>query len=147
MGTVERVAATELQKELKATRPVVATGCMGLVCLHRGLHFKGEFDDELEGRNWLVRDLGTVHAGDECTFSYGFRSKQQVDLAGLEHLPFQVQILFRRADGTEILRVASARIEITQDRDEAERNADVKVVATHAAQAAAQKAKKGNMKE
>jgi hypothetical protein len=50
---------------------------MALMCLHRGLHFKGEFDDELERRNWLVRDLGTVHAQDEVTCSYGFRPKEQ----------------------------------------------------------------------
>ena len=146
-GTVERVAATDLQKGLASSAPVVATGALGLVCLNRGLHFRDEFDDELESRNWLVRDLGTVHAGDECTFSYGFRPRSQVDIGNASHLPFQVQILFKRADGTEILRVSTARIELTLDRDEAERNADIKVVATHAAQSAAAKAKKGNKTE
>lgn len=37
-----------------------------MVCLSRLLHFKGEMDDELEKRNWLVKDLGTVHKDDEC---------------------------------------------------------------------------------
>lgn len=34
---------------------------MAMVCLPSLLHFKGEMDDELERRNWLVKDLGTVH--------------------------------------------------------------------------------------
>jgi hypothetical protein len=57
-----------------------------------------------------------------------------------------VQILFRRADGTMILRVATAEIELTSDRGEAEKGADVRVVATHAVQKAAAKAKKGDFK-
>ena len=87
-----------------------------------------------------------MHVKDECTFSYGFRPKNQVDLSGLEYLPFQVQILYKRPDGTEILRVATARIKITQDRQEAEKNVNVNVVATHVAQRAASKAKKGDYK-
>ena len=75
--------------------------------------------------------------------SYGFRPLSEVgDLSGITHVPFQVQLLFRRADGTKVLRVATARIELTADRSEAEKGADIKVVATHAAQSAAAKAKK-----
>ncbi len=80
--------------------------------------------------------------------SYGFRPRAEVgDMSGLKEMPFQCQILFRRSDGTRVLRVATARIELTADREEAERGADIKVVATHAAQSAAAKAKKGNLKE
>ncbi len=146
-GMVDRVEATKMSKELTVSKPVVATSCMALLCLHKGLHFKGEFDDELERRNWLVRDLGTVHSQDEVTCSYGFRPKEQSDMTGITHVPFQVQILHRRADGTMILRVATAQIELTVDRLEAEKGADVKVVATHAVQKAAQKAKNGDFQE
>jgi len=141
-GKVERVAATQLQKELSAIvdKPVVATGVMAMVCLPRLLHFKGEMDDELEQRNWLVKDLGTVHKGDECTFSYGFRGVK----SDAESVPFQVQVVHKRLDGTEILRVATAQIKLTSDRSEAEQHANVNVVATHAAQRAAAKAKKGD---
>jgi len=141
-GNIERVAATQLQKELSAfvDKPVIATGAMAMVCLPDSLHFKGEFDDELERRNWLVKDLGTVHKGDECTFSYGFRSVESKSSA----IPFQVQVLHKRLDGTEVLRVATAEIKVTSNREEAEQNANVKVVATHAAQRAATKAKHGD---
>ena len=43
--------------------------------------------------------------------------------------------------------MATARIELTADRDEAERNANIQVVATHAAQSAAKTAKSGNKKK
>jgi hypothetical protein len=44
-GTIERVAATQLQKELSALvdKPVIATGTMAMVCLPNQLHFKGMF--------------------------------------------------------------------------------------------------------
>ncbi len=45
------------------------------------------------------------------------------------------------------MRVATAEIELTSDRVEAEKGADVRVVATHAVQRAAAKAKKGDFKE
>jgi hypothetical protein len=60
-------------------------------------------------------------------------------MSGVTHVPFQVQLLFRRSDGTKILRVCTAQIELTSDRAEAEDLADVKVVATHAAQSAGEK--------
>jgi hypothetical protein len=143
-GTVERVAATQLQNELSAIvdKPTVATGAMAMVCLSRILHFRGEMDDELENRNWLVKDLGTVHKGDECTFSYGFRGIETND----DMVPFQVQVLHKRLDGTEVLRVATAQIKLTSNREEAEKHADAVVVATHAAQRAAAKAKAGDFR-
>eukprot|EP01127_Copromyxa_protea_P015702 TRINITY_DN4564_c0_g1_i3.p1 TRINITY_DN4564_c0_g1~~TRINITY_DN4564_c0_g1_i3.p1 ORF type:complete len:654 (+),score=143.17 TRINITY_DN4564_c0_g1_i3:848-2809(+) len=143
-GTVERVAATELHKQLSAIveKPTVATGVMAMVCLSRLLHFKGEMDDELERRNWLVKDLGTVHKGDECTFSYGFRDVKADD----EMVSFQVQVLHTREDLTEVLRVSTARIKLTSDRGEAEKHANAAVVATHATQRAANKAKKGDFR-
>jgi len=48
--------------------------------------------------------------------------------------------------GTEVLRVATARIQVTTNREEAEQKANVGVVATHATQRAAAKAKKGDFR-
>lgn len=61
-------------------------------------------------------------------------------------MPFQVQVLHKRLDGTEVLRVATAQIQLTSDREEAEKHADATVVATHAAQRAAAKAKAGDFR-
>jgi hypothetical protein len=76
-------------------------------------HFKGEFDDETENRNWCVKDLGTVTNDGarvracimcswldfssltaECAFRYAFRPKAEYDLeqAKMSSVPFQLQV-------------------------------------------------------
>lgn len=145
-GTVERMDPTALTSGFGELldNPVLAFGAMAMVVLHRGLQFKGEMDDENENRNWVLKDLGNVTRGTELTFSYGFRPKDQCDLTGVSEIPFQVQLLYTRPNGMRCLRVATAKVAITEDRMEAERGADVEVVATHAAQRAARLAKAGD---
>ena len=110
--------------------------------------FRNEVDDELDdARNFLVKDIGNVTSDTECTFSYGFRPKQRngVDYtAGLSSLPFQVQVAFNKLDGTKVLRVATAHLQLTDNRSMAEKNADIKVIGTYAAQRAAKYAKEGS---
>lgn len=53
--------------------------------------FKEEADDE-QSRLWMVRDLGNVTDESNCSFSYTFRPKEEVDLTGLETVPFQVGV-------------------------------------------------------
>lgn len=129
-GDVERVNALDLQKNLGAllAKPILAFGAMAMVCLHRGLQFQGEFEEEGENRNWVVKDLGNVTADTEVTFQYAFRPKTEYDLTGLAEIPFQVQLSYRRPDGMHCLRVATATVRVTADRQEAERNADVSVI-------------------
>lgn len=42
--------------------------------------------------NLLRKDLGNVTADTECTFSYAFRPKTQIDLSDINEVPFQVII-------------------------------------------------------
>eukprot|EP01108_Squamamoeba_japonica_P006796 TRINITY_DN556_c0_g1_i3.p3 TRINITY_DN556_c0_g1~~TRINITY_DN556_c0_g1_i3.p3 ORF type:complete len:189 (-),score=131.44 TRINITY_DN556_c0_g1_i3:53-619(-) len=104
------------------------------------MHFRGEMDDELTNRNWIVKDLGTVTCDNNVSFRYGFRRDERVR----PRVPLQVQLLYTARDGAVKLRVATATIEVTEDRSEAERDANVAVVATHAAQAAARLARRGS---
>jgi len=146
-GTVERVNPAQLTGELDAivgAPQTLAYGSMAMVLLHRGLRFDGEMDDENDERFWLVRDLGNVTAASECSFRYAFRPRQEADLTGLTSVPFQVQLLYTRPDGAVYLRVASAAVALTSDRQQAEAKADVAVVGNHAAQRAAKLAKKGD---
>jgi small GTP-binding protein len=146
-GTIERINATELLNEsfgAIASKPIVAHGVMAMVVLHRGLQFKGEMDDEAENRNWLVKDLGTVTRDAQCTFRYAFRPIDQIDLSGVASVPFQLQLLYTRRDGSVRMRLATARLDTTTSRDEAERDANVAVVATVVAQQAAKLARRGS---
>ncbi|KAH3762933.1 circularly permutated Ras protein 1 [Pelomyxa schiedti] len=149
-GTVERVDPTVLTKQLNAivgAPPVIAYGSMAMILLHRGLRFRGEMDDEKEQRFWVVKDLGNVTTVSECTFSYAFRTKEEFDMTGLTDIPFQVQLLFTRPDGAIHLRVSTATIQVTENRDEAEAAANAKVIGAHAARAAARLAKGGNYEQ
>lgn len=49
-GEVERVDPKNIAKNFQSilTTPIIATGCMATILLHRGLMFKNEVADELE---------------------------------------------------------------------------------------------------
>jgi hypothetical protein len=146
-GSVERVDPQNLTGQMASLLngpPVLSYRTMAMVLLHRGLRFRGEVDDEAEQRFWLVKDLGNVSAASECTVSYAFRPKSEVDLSQVAAIPFQVQLLYTRPDGAVRLRVATAKISVTDNRQEAEQKADAKVIASHAAQHAAKLAKAGD---
>lgn len=117
--------------------------CFFYSCLHRGLHFRGEADDELERRNWLVRDAGTVHKDDTVAFSFGIRPKNECDLTGVSSLPFQVQVLFTLADGSQICRVTTVQMQL-KDENEVSK-IDNGVVATQAIHKATRLAKQGDV--
>jgi len=145
-GEISRVDPTNLTANLSSivSTRVLAYGAMAMVLLHRGLQFKGEIADEKENRNWMVKDLGNVTAESECSFSYAFRPKNECDLTGVDEIPFQVQLLYSRPNGMQCLRVATAKVTVTDDRKEAESNADVNVISTHVAARAAKMAKDGD---
>ncbi len=160
------------------TNPIIATGCMATIFLHKGLMFKNEVDDELEvciglistvlltylqaDENLLRKDLGNVTADTECTFSYAFRPKSQIDLTGINEVPFQVilfflylqkplinpnlqvQLVYTKLNGMQLVRVATASIQLTEDRTVAEKQANMEVIGTHAAQKAAKFGKNTN---
>jgi len=146
-GEVERVDPRNIASNFQSilTKPVFATGCMATILLHRGLMFRNEVDDEYEvDRNYLVKDLGNITADSECTFSYGFRPKSQIDVSDLTEVPFQVQLVFSRLNGMKCVRIATASIQVTEDRALAERQASLRVIGTHAAQKAAKFAREGD---
>ena len=149
-GAVERVDPQKLRTQMDAivgAAPPLAYGVMGMVMLHRGLRFRGEMADEAEQRYWVVKDLGNVNRDSEYSFSYGFRPRSEVDLADLSEVPFQVQLLYTRPDGAVLVRCATARVPVTESREEAERGADVEVIGAFTAQHAAQLAKRGDYEQ
>ena len=153
-GTVERVDPAQLMDPKNDSnvmhallgRRVIATNCFSMVLMHRGLMFKGEADDE-EDRNWLVRDLGNVTDDTTSSFSYTFRPKDEVDLSALKEVPFQVQMLYTRPNGMQCLRVTSATLAVTDNRAEAEAQANISVISGHAQARAAKYAKAGCYEE
>ena len=145
-GTVQRVDPLDLSGQLSALvdKPVLGYTTMAMILLHRGLMFRGEMDDEQDNRYWVVRDMGNVNADTELTISYGFRPKDQYDLTNIDKIPFQVQLMYSKPSGARYLRIATAMVEATDNREQAEKLADIRVIGTHAALRAAKFAKEGN---
>ena len=145
-GIVTRVDPLQLENELASISdyPILAYTTMAMVILHRGLRFQNEMDDENENRNWIVKDLGNVRADTELSFQYAFRSKEECDLSSIHQIPFQVQLMYTKPNGAQCLRVANASISVTDDRSKAEKNANLEVIGTHAAQKAAHFARDGD---
>jgi len=153
-GSIERVDPGDLIKEGKESalgalvgRKVLATGCIAMAVLHRGLHFKGENQDDDHDRNWVIRDLGNINENTSVSFSFAFRPKNECDLSGLGRLPIQMQFLYTGEDGSQLLRVTTSYVSLTEDEAEAEAGADLSLISAHAQQRAAQLAKDGQYKE
>lgn len=147
-GTLERKEAASISKsKALVDKPIVASTVMTLCCLHRGLHFRNEADDELERRNWLCKDAGTVHKGDSVSFSFGFRPKKEFDLSQCSSVPFQLQVLMTRSDGSQVVRVSTTTMQLSADRAQHEASIDRDAVATNAAQKASKLAKEGQYAE
>ena len=137
------LARAEGAKE-KRGATVAHTG-LAMVCLHRGVRFRGEMDDEYERRNWLVRDLGTVHAHDSLSLGFALRPRSECNLSHVSHLPFQAQMLFvRPVDGATVLRVVSAALPLS---DSASPPLHVQTVAAAAANAVGRHLRAGRRAE
>lgn len=125
---------------------VVGYHAIALIVLHPLVRFSGEHAVEHGARHWLVRDLGNVRDSTSLSFSYTFRSEEAAERAALQELssvPFQVQVLYTRPDGARLLRVGTASVALTTERDVAEQHANVGLVAQHAAMQTADYAKRG----
>lgn len=154
-GQVERVNPEELVKKTGklrslANKPVLAYGAMAMVILHRALQFHGEIDDEGErdnesqNINFLVKDLGNVTEDSELPVSYKFRSREGRDFSKVKSVPFQVQLVYTRPDGTCLLRVATATLDVTNDREVAQKSRWA-LFAAHAVRRSAELAKAGQL--
>ncbi len=132
-GKVVRIGPTELRLAGGGGgggEAVIASQVLTMAVLPRGMRFVGEADDEQESRHWLVKDCGVVHdRSDAATFAFGFRPKSEHDLSGVARLPFQVQVLFSLADGSQVVRVVTASLTLS----ETGAAADAEVVAKSAA--------------
>jgi Mg-chelatase subunit ChlD len=74
----------------------------------------------------------------------GGADERKNDDNDVDALPFQVQVVFTRPDGSRYVRVVSLTQQLTTDREEAERDADIAVLGLATTQQAARYAKEGD---
>ena len=88
----------------------------------------------------LTRDLGNVTEDTVVTFEYKLKSIKElvkmddIDLTKISSFPFQAQITYSALDGSRCVRVITNTQEISNNREELEKNADYEVLGLNAIQ-------------
>ena len=138
--------------ELIAERVIGSNGKLR-VQLHKGLEFRNENEEHLkDGNTVMLRDLGNITNETEVTFEYCMKgpnilAAMEIDLNTMKYLPFQTEIIFKSMEGKQLARVVTQQQEITFEKEEAKKEADVEVMAIHAVKQTANLARKGEMRK
>lgn len=147
-GTVDRVDPLTIAKDFQSilTLPVIATHVSLEILLHKGLFIidSEKDDDEQEKKSYAVKDIGNVTKESSITLEYGIRVNYVEEFKNLKALPFQIKIHFTKLDGMKCLRVITKSQEITFSKEEAEKHAEVPILASHAVQQSAKLGMKGD---
>ena len=155
-GHIERVNPQDLQKNFKdfLSRAVLATQVKLKVKLHQGLEFRNELPENLnEDKTILMKDFGNVNEDTDITFEYKIKSLKKLielkdfDLLSIKSLPFQAQINYTALDGSQCVRVITNVLEISNDREELEKQADFEILGVNAIQQSSKLARKGEFKK
>jgi len=117
---------------------IIATDVSATMYLNRGLTFRHEKNAQ---NTKATRVIGNCTKESAITFEY-YPAERDV-VKDLKHVLFQVQINFTKLDGTKCMRITSKMAEVTQKREEAEKNVNVNVVGLHSQAQAAQLATEG----
>jgi len=141
--------------------PVIATDVRVKMILHKAFKFHDQSASTkvVEIGNVTVRILFLIansynlHCADyqkESILSFEFELKprsviESLNLENTKQLPFQVVIYFTKLNGAKCVRVMSKLQEITKDRDQAEENVNVAVLARFSTQEAAKLAQEGSI--
>ncbi len=140
-GDVQRVDPKDLIENFSniLALPVLATNVNLKVKIHKGLEFRNEDASNLsQDKTILSRELGSVNEDKEVTFEYTLKSikelvkMEDIDLAKISRFPFQAQITYTALDGSKCVRVITSQSEISNDKDELNKNADFAVLGVNA---------------
>jgi len=133
-GAVDIVEPQQLKSTVSSvmSKPVLGTGLTcKLVCDHR-------FIFNRSGSNIDVQEIGNVNSDVDLTFSFVPK-----ELFENEDVYFQAQLSFSRLNGSQIKRVITCRMKITNDRDVSEKGIRTFVLAMKAVHESAEMAQFG----
>jgi hypothetical protein len=139
-GMVDRVDPERISQNFASVlrNPVLATNVECRFLLHGGLAFRGQDDDI----NLLVKAIGNVTADTEQMFEF-HPGPKLAQFPELSHVPFQLQINYKRMDGMRCLRVITKRLPITRQRQFAESKARFEILSANAMQQSSALCSKG----
>lgn len=154
-GSLTRVDPNDLTSKFASImkQEVIGTQVEVKLRLHQGMKFRNEQVENLKERESLFeKKVGNVTAKTEFTFEYEMRADEElvefgIDASKLETVPFQAQIIYTSTNGDRLMRVITNTLKTTQNLEEAEKEANVKVLATRAIQQQAGFAARGKYSE
>jgi hypothetical protein len=118
---------------------VLATQVSLKVKLHKCVEFRNEEENLLSNdKTVLTKDIGNVTRDTEVTFEYRMKPVKEllempdIDLEALKKLPVQAQIHYVAKDGAKCIRVLTLNINVSNDRQDLEKNADYDMMGLHA---------------
>eukprot|EP00347_Sterkiella_histriomuscorum_P023950 403332824 len=138
----------------RETKPVLATQVKLKVKLHKGLEFRNEQASNLTAdRTVLIRQFGNVNEDTDVTFEYRVKPVRElvkmldIDLTQIKSFPFQAQIIYTALDGAKCVRVITNQMEISNDREEVEKQANFEILGVNAIQQSSKLARQGEFKK
>lgn len=137
-GSVNIVDPLDLSSQVSKimSKPILGTGVTVRVLI------SSEFVFTASGKHSIIHELGNVTADTDITFAFAPKSPSAT--TGLDHVSFQAQITYTRADGATATRVISKKLPLTSDRAEMERAMDSSIVGLNAIQTSAGLAQVGS---
>jgi hypothetical protein len=119
-GELNTLHPLELVRQLRkiSQNPTVATDVEVRLLLHPSLEVGGGIPTLPKKPYQAVIAVGNASKMNDLTFEYSVRSKSRKE--ELSSLPFQIQIRYKRKDGSQCLRVLSQRREVSRDRMQVE---------------------------
>lgn len=152
-GKVTRVNPDNIAKDFANVMKdeAVATQVKVRVRLHPSLTFRRENKENVfENGSLCLREIGNVTAKTALTFEYQAKSdvelaKEGLDLEKLEEFPMQAHVYFTSQEGHKMLRTITMKLKSTKDLQAAQKGANVRVLATRAAQFTSEQASKGDV--
>lgn len=161
-GNVSLVDPLNLHNDFHGilANPVVATQVSIKLLLHRGLKFRAvdgaspfatskdasSTTDATRHDSVLQHMVGNVTTDTELTVEYQLRpsaERRAMGIGELTTLPFQLQITYTRLNGMKCVRIMTQSQQVTANRADAEQEADLRVLSSHAAQQTAKMAAEG----
>jgi len=154
-GSVTRVDVNEMEKQFAniMKEEVIATGVELNILLHKGLKFRKEDEKNLSYNGTkCFKNIGNVTTNTQTTCEYDVKSQAELleskmTLEGLTSIPLQAQIVYRDLQGNKYIRVITRTQNISHNKEEVEKHANISVLATHAVQQNAKLALDGKSKE
>ena len=95
--------------------------------------------------------MGNVNEETEVTFEYRMKKVKELlkmadlDMTKVNSLPFQAQITYTALDGAKCVRIITNTLQISNDKEELQQQANFDVLGLCAVQTSAQMARGGNL--